>query len=121
MTEPYVYEPLQSDHHIRLLRVSRDDSRVISGELRNFGLTGRAHPKFISFSYAWGDSTATKKTIKLHNRDFAVLESVYQLLELVCNGGNCFKDGTWVWIDSICINQGDLDERGRQVSLMGTI
>jgi hypothetical protein len=28
---------------------------------------------------------------------------------------------TWIWIDQICINQADAEERGKQVSLMGDI
>jgi hypothetical protein len=27
----------------------------------------------------------------------------------------------WIWIDQLCINQGDIEERGRQVSMMGEI
>jgi len=119
MAPTSIYEPLQDVEYFRLLRVSRHTSGTISGELQNFNLASKSCPHFVSFSYAWGESNV-KRSINLHDRDFSILGSVYHLLEVVCDG-NGFDANPWLWIDSICINQDDLAERGLQVSLMGKI
>lgn len=36
-------------------------------------------------------------------------------------GGGVFKEGCHLWIDALCIDQSDLDERAQQVALMGDI
>ncbi|KAK0639930.1 heterokaryon incompatibility protein-domain-containing protein [Cercophora newfieldiana] len=114
-----IYEPLPGVEWFRLLRISRDASGAISGDLQNFSLDPASCPRFVSFSYAWGESSA-KRTISLCNQEFTILDNVYRLLEVVC-AGNGFAKDIWLWIDSICINQDDLNERASQVSLMGKI
>ncbi|KAK4450946.1 heterokaryon incompatibility protein, partial [Podospora aff. communis PSN243] len=114
-----IYEPLQGAEWLRLLRIRRDADGDISGELKNFYLASESLPHFFTFSYAWGEST-NKRAIKLQGQPFNVLDSVYPLLGLVCDDAS-FTPESWLWIDSICINQDDVDERGFQVSLMGKI
>ena len=38
-----------------------------------------------------------------------------------CNEPLYKSDSVWYWLDAICINQGDKDERGLQVAMMGEI
>lgn len=114
-----VHEPLQDIENFRLLRVRRELNKTISGELQNFCLASKSCPRFITFSYAWGASSF-EKSIILNGHDFTVMDDVYSLLEIVCDG-NGFEPESWLWIDSVCINQRDLAERCFQVSLMGKI
>jgi hypothetical protein len=61
--------------------------------------------------------------IILNERPFLVFESLYPVLELICDSPNLAA--CWWWIDSICINQQNdkdaMNERGAQVALMGRI
>jgi hypothetical protein len=67
------------------------------------------HSPYEALSYFWGDPNVTK-TILLNSRPFEVtlnLESALRHLRL--------GELRTMWIDAICINQQDLQERGSQV------
>ncbi|OTA34077.1 hypothetical protein BTJ68_05932 [Hortaea werneckii EXF-2000] len=75
-------------------------------------------PKYTAISYTWGTDFRKGYKIRIAGYELSV-------------GGNCLyalrqaryflEQGTLVWIDAICINQSDLQEKGRQVSRMGEI
>ena len=70
-----------------------------------------------ALSYRWG-TTLTTRTIELnqnlHFKITAALESALQMLR--------WSQGIrTIWIDAICINQGDIPERNQQVQLMRRI
>lgn len=72
-------------------------------------------PTYKGLSYCWGDRDDTRE---IHMNGFKVkvtrnLEAA--LREIGRNESVC------VWVDALCINQSDLDERGRQVLRMGDI
>jgi hypothetical protein len=71
-----------------------------------------------ALSYEWG-SADNPKTIILDGKVVRVRQNLWWALLFLRkdgqNGQNRF------WVDAICINQGDEEERSRQVSLMGKI
>jgi len=72
-------------------------------------------PSYEALSYVWGDPNV-RKDIYLNGLPFKVtanLESALRHLRL--------KGERTIWIDAICINQNDLDERTSQVRIMGKI
>ncbi|KAI1142325.1 HET-domain-containing protein [Hypoxylon sp. FL0543] len=73
---------------------------------------------FYALSYVWGDVTE-KKTIMLEGRPFQVTQSLYEALhqfrEQPVDDG--YPD-EYFWVDAVCINQDDIEERSRQVSRM---
>lgn len=74
------------------------------------------HPRFHALSYVWGDP-ATVATIKLDGYSFPVTSNLYTAL-------SCMRQETEefvLWIDALCINQFDLDERAAQIALMERI
>lgn len=106
---------------IRLLRISRrENSSELVGQLDTFSLDSPNCPKFMTVSYVWGAPAIYCKAITLNEHHFPVLESLYPLLELISNPQE-FSHRQWWWIDSICINQNDVEERNLQVQLMGRI
>ncbi|RDW82327.1 hypothetical protein BP6252_03439 [Coleophoma cylindrospora] len=114
------YQPLDiSKRQIRIVtlqpKVPYLNTRCdISCKLRTVSLGDK--PKYEALSYVWGDPTKTR-TILLDRVRFNVTENLYlALLRL----RDPFKSRD-LWIDSICINQKDPDERSRQVKLMGCI
>lgn len=69
-----------------------------------------------ALSYVWGDSSITR-TILLEGREFQVTTNLYSALRRLR-----YPDYTRIiWIDAICINQSNLEERSQQVLLMKNI
>lgn len=103
----------------RLLEVWRTDNDDIAGHLETFSLNSQDYVSFATVSYAWGEITRNK-TIDLDGEPFAVLDSTYPLLEAICDNANLNAYARF-WIDSICINSDDEEERASQVQLMGQL
>ena len=113
------YDPVQAScNEIRLVSLapSSNLNAPIYCELRNASLNEAL--EYEALSYVWGDSCdALKKEIYLQQQTFWVtpnLESALRHLRL--------RDRARIlWIDSICINQSDLQERAEQIKIMGNI
>jgi hypothetical protein len=74
---------------------------------------------YVALSYVWGPPTSTR-SITLNDRPFEVTENLYYALEQLRKSQR-IRQGFKVWVDAICINQGDLDERSLQVARMRDI
>lgn len=71
---------------------------------------------FDAISYVWGDQSE-KKFIQLNGFRIRIGIGAYTALRNVRDP----RDLRLLWIDSLCINQADIVERGRQVRLMKDI
>ncbi|KAJ3534730.1 hypothetical protein NM208_g7425 [Fusarium decemcellulare] len=135
MSKPkaHIYTPLQH-HEIRLLRCRRacaspgavTSSAAIKGPTT---LTVLNHqigihqvslmtcPPFIALSYVWGtpnrDYTLTLCDNSLLQITQSISDALVHLLDDIDEG--------FIWIDQVCINQSDTEERNHQVSKMGDI
>lgn len=69
-----------------------------------------------ALSYVWG-SNMRSRTIKVNNCEFPVTENLYLALLRLRNR----QLERILWVDAICINQDDLDEKSEQIPLMRTI
>lgn len=83
-------------------------------------------PAFEALSYTWGTEAPTetiqcmKSSEKGELFSFAVTPSLHTAFE--CLRATAGKhQSRWLWIDAICINQQDNDEKARQVPLMADI
>lgn len=114
------YDPLTTPDSVRILRLQRDSNRSISGELQTIRLDSKDHPPFTALSYTWGAPTKSR-SITLNGLPFPVLDSLHPVLEAICRPSGGFDAKAWYWIDSICIDQTNSDERGAQVQLMGRL
>jgi Heterokaryon incompatibility protein (HET) len=74
------------------------------------------HPPFEALSYTWGDPTE-KHTISCEGKLIQVTRNLWQALHRL----RLPDTPRTFWIDAICINQGDIEERTSQVLLMDTI
>ncbi|ESZ93209.1 hypothetical protein SBOR_6405 [Sclerotinia borealis F-4128] len=102
--------------YIRSLKEAQDiphESVASTGELPHLS------DRYVALSYIWG-TPADKKTILVNGVEMQITQNLHTaLLELRKSG--------WVrrrinlWIDALCINQDDLDEREQQVKLMRDI
>jgi hypothetical protein len=68
-------------------------------------------------SYRWGDQ-AQRHVVLINGLSFSVGENLYGFLEEAQSWG---ESSPALWIDSICINQQSMQERGHQVQHMGSI
>jgi len=98
------------------LQPASDINHEISGTLTTMALSD-AVTKFEALSYTWGDSRENR-TIQLNGKaGYAVTDNLFYALRRLRNR----RTERTVWIDAVCINQNDLDEKGHQVAIMGEI
>jgi Heterokaryon incompatibility protein (HET) len=111
-----IYESPVPHDSIRLLKLHPRSATHdgLEGTLLTFTLA-RA-PMYAAASYMWGVEGETRSIIingaRVHIRENLWCLLAYALLE---------DEPILVWADAICINQGDLGERNRQVQMMGAI
>lgn len=76
------------------------------------------HPfqRYNALSYVWGDASDLQ-TIKLEGEDFLVTRNLMAALKTLRRT----KEAVKFWIDAVCINQADLEEKKMQIPLMGRI
>lgn len=78
---------------------------------------------YFALSYEWGPEEPVER-IRLNSIDLTVRRNLYLALaairyQLEVVGQN--PNGCYFWIDALCIDQGNLLERGHQISLMAGI
>ena len=125
----YHYQPLFDRHSLRLLDISGFAQQGTCA-LREFGAS--SCPPYTALSYTWGPPLATAECIS----EYDTIEMQLKLREdsissLNMNIQKNLHDGlrqlaldqsiTYLWVDAICINQEDIDERQAQVACMGDI
>jgi hypothetical protein len=116
----YSYDIIQVDE-LRLLKFL-DDNDHTSAVLETFSLK-QPLPKYHALSYTWAlanNSVTTPWAIHMKKQWLPVLESLRSFVKAL-KDKNILSDGTWWWIDSICIDQANLEERARHVQDMQQI
>ena len=105
---------------VRLLRLhgSSSSSHGFRCELQSVAL-GNFVNKFVAVSYRWSTSPPII-TIDIDDHDFRLNNDLLRLLSRLASFGEQGKE-TWFWIDAICIDQSNIDERNHQVKLMRQI
>lgn len=73
-------------------------------------------PSYTALSYVWGDIRETAP-ITLNGAEIHVTTNLLAALQWM----SAWDPGTYVWIDALCINQSDTDEKSHQVSIMRNI
>lgn len=111
------YTPLDiHNEEIRILTIESDArSELVNCSLRPVPLS-QANP-FYALSYVWGTKD-NMQWIMLDGQRTSTRKNLRDFLHCL----STTLDGTLrVWVDYLCINQDDLDERSSQVSMMGRI
>lgn len=99
---------------VRILpSTSADNTDVISCQLEVMDYTRESYQ---ALSYVWGDPS-TERVILVDDTPLKVRNNLWHFLSQAREE----KHETLLWIDAICINQGDLQERNKQVAIMGRI
>ncbi|OAG14709.1 hypothetical protein CC77DRAFT_901313, partial [Alternaria alternata] len=120
------YDPLEGSN-IRLITI---DPALQDGKVK-LAMEQVPLTKGLDFhmlSYVWGDGT-DKHTIVVNGQRLDVTQNLYDFLETTRQYepdflGKATGPATMpmrFWVDAICINQNDLNERNKQVPRMGDI
>jgi hypothetical protein len=105
--------------YIRLLRLipDRDKTAAIRCELFNYSLeSGRGDHLFEALSYVWGDPKETVP-IYLHGSLFNATSNLHAALLRLRN----HTMARIIWVDAICIDQGNTKEKQHQIQYMAEI
>ncbi|KAK8096028.1 heterokaryon incompatibility protein-domain-containing protein [Apiospora kogelbergensis] len=116
--QPYHYRALEA-RQIRLLRVHPARKHQVQCELIHVSLDD-LRPYYVAISYAWGEPGIKENICLFHEGfqcDFPVASSLYGALEALRHQ----SESVWVWVDGLCINQQDREEKSKQVQLMTSI
>ncbi|CZR54135.1 uncharacterized protein PAC_04018 [Phialocephala subalpina] len=116
---PFEYTALNAGE-IRLLRLRPSSVGTPSGSLITINLQDSEDAGLISYealSYVWGVEPPDRFITLDNGRCLMIKPNLEAALKVLSKG----KTDRLLWIDSICINQGDLDERSNQVRLMRKI
>ena len=123
--ENYEYSDLAAPQLIRLVTFTSREHIVL--HMETFLLSDA--PVYRALSYAWGraivdeegqasheaDEVVTR-AVEVDGRKLQVSENLFHALEQLRSA-----DVGYIWIDAICINQENLEERSAQILLMGDI
>lgn len=114
--EPYQYDSTDKQkRQIRLFELFRGQKdEQLRGSLNTVDL--HTSPGFDAVSYVWGDPTPCSTAI-VDGKLLKIPESAHKLLL----GLRSQCGSMTLWIDAICINQQDVQERGHQVRFMHAI
>lgn len=114
------YEKRLPKGSVRLLRLlpHQDENSRIECQLITFSLLdrGTSHP-YETLSYVWGSEDNKRPIYTGDNNELRVTANLHAALRHL---RHCFVERI-LWIDAICINQADNDEKGQQVQSMAKI
>ena len=117
-SEKHQYLPL-GHRHIRLLKARRDDNNL-PAELRCECLVASLDELLVTYtaiSYVWGDPTAVSQIICNDDGYLSLTASATNILNAIVEA----RATGYFWIDQLCINQEDKQEKADQVRMMGEI
>lgn len=114
MPARFTYDKLNHNRkEVRYLQILPKSGAVIQCSLQNASL----EPGHICLSHRWTDKEGPREVF-INNKPFAVSSNVWHFLDVARRK---YRPQDRFWIDAVCINQQDNDEKNRQVPLMGEI
>ncbi|KAI2621622.1 HET-domain-containing protein [Hypoxylon sp. NC1633] len=114
--DTYEYVPLENpDRQIRILIVN-SGSWTDTIECSVQAVFIDDNPQYEALSYVWGDPSK-KRQISLDGHTIQVTENLFYALRRLRSASSTRT----MWVDAVCINQGDNAEKSVQVCMMGTI
>jgi hypothetical protein len=85
-------------------------------EMRHIPLESEEWKKTTTLSYVWGQYNEEAKHVSIDGMPLRITANLHSAICSIAEHGKLHT--SWWWIDAICINQEDIEERGFQVSLM---
>ena len=109
--EPFKYQPLPDASHFRVLALEPGNADTpLSCKLEVVSGQNARQREYEALSYAWGNNNQPLKPyISCHGKCIKVTSNLESALHHIRSE----KKVTMFWIDQICINQEDLEERSQ--------
>lgn len=105
-----------SNREIRTLKyIGVEDTGRLKFTLRHVSLD--ESPQFNALSYVWG-WTGVKQKINIDGFAVSITLNLHHALVEFSQNGVLDEP---IWVDAVCINQGNIEERNHQVAMMGAI
>ncbi|KNG89946.1 hypothetical protein ANOM_001677 [Aspergillus nomiae NRRL 13137] len=108
----HVYSCIKPDE-FRVIRIEEVQPQV-KFSLQTFSIYEA--PVYEALSYAWGTSPEMEDSV-CNGARFRISHTLGQALR----GIHAHSSGGWIWVDAICINQSDAEEKAHQVAGMGEL
>ncbi len=115
-TTSFNYKPLNGLGRIRLVLLEPSENKSARVECRLIHGWITSPLLYDALSYCWGNEVATR-SILIDGSEFMIRDNLFSALRRL----RLAKATRLIWIDAICINQTDIDERNSQVSQMRLI
>lgn len=127
----YTYQPLPRQSDIRLMRLNAlENDGDVSFALTTIPLDTKNLPNYTTLSYAWGkaypDGSHLTHAVYCEGKAIMVTQTLHQALTRICQirrrkAKPGSDDYLLFWVDSICIDQTNPEERRKQVENMAQI
>nr|KAK5440395.1 hypothetical protein LTR18_007683 [Exophiala xenobiotica] len=114
ISEGLKWRRLENFDNFRLLTIDPGTGGTIHCSLREYPLGNS--PPYEAISYSW-KTAAGEAMISCDDVDIPVSQSLYNALNAIRQTGR----SRTVWVDAVCINQDDIEERSVQVQAIGRI
>jgi len=119
-SSPYEYDPLPNPSAYRLLQYEEKDFTIHC----SLHIVDETSTNIYSaLSYTWGSARPEDgltadltRQIFCDGKELHITQNLFDALSILR-----MQPNTFLWVDAICINQNDLEERSSQVAMMGTI
>lgn len=122
MPQKYPYQPLHTPTSLRLLRLSPGDAGDrLSCSMQHADLS--TNPEYQALSYVWGDVTnpdvmlCDNHLIPITRSLAGALRSL-RALQRPADRPALYR---WIWVDAVCIDQQNIEEKTQQISILGQI
>lgn len=117
MGQNYSYRPLSPrSTRVLVLKPDADRSAPLHCSLEEISLDAIPVRRYNGLSYVWGAKGGTIPLV-CEGKTILITPNCESALRHLRHS----KKPVTLWVDAICINQVDLDERAQQVSLMGDV
>ncbi|KAJ8109198.1 hypothetical protein OPT61_g7634 [Boeremia exigua] len=118
MANTFIYKKLDLDRRsFRLIRLCKGDEGPVECELLHAYVGDDDDGmEYEALSYTWGD-LAKPYSIRMNEQVMGITENLFHVLRHLRHG----QEDRFLWIDALCINQDDHEERGHQVRQMASI
>ncbi|TXC00850.1 hypothetical protein FocTR4_00007940 [Fusarium oxysporum f. sp. cubense] len=80
----------------------------------DLGPVTRAESEYYALSYEWGDESKNDPFIKVNDGEVQIRKNLFDALKNIRKA----TEDLQLWVDAICINQSDVQEKSQQVSMM---
>ncbi|KAJ0115657.1 hypothetical protein J7T55_010480 [Diaporthe amygdali] len=115
---PFKHDPLPDPaKYIRLLEIlDNNNSQITQIACRLTKWRADSLPSYHAISYTWGEAESNT-VILINGKPFTVRTNC----EFVLKQARWHGKSQYYWVDAVCIDQENLEEKSRQVLMMGTI